>query len=73
MKEMKLFKSAFREQRESRDMAIYKEYNELTSIDGQSKTLVTEHLMQKYGIHSQGTIYAIRQRVEKRLQKEGKL
>lgn len=73
MKEMKLFKSAFREQRESRDMAIYKEYNELTSIDGQSKTLVTEHLMQKYGIHSQGTIYAIRQRVEKRLQKEGRL
>lgn len=46
---------------------IYNEYNELMTIDGQSKTLVTEHLMKKYGIHSQGTIYLIRRRVEEKL------
>lgn len=62
-----LFKTPCQEERESRDLAIYNEYKELTAIKGQSKTLVTEHLMQKYGIHSQGTIYVIRRRVEARL------
>ena len=37
------------------------------TVEGQSKTVVTEHLMKKYGIHSQGTIYLIRRRVEERL------
>lgn len=48
-------------------MAIYNEYNDLMSVKGQSKTLVAEHLMKKYGIHSIGTIYVIRRRVEERL------
>ena len=50
-------------------MAIYNEYTELMSVEGQSKTLVTEHLMKKYGIHSQGTIYVIRRRVEAKLKR----
>ena len=53
-------------------MAIYNEYQQMTSVEGQSKTLVTEYLMKKYGIQSQGTIYVIRQRVEKRLQAQRK-
>lgn len=68
-----LFKTDCKAKREARDLAIYNEYNELISIEGQSKTLVTEHLMKKYDIHSAGTIYVIRQRVEDRLKREGKI
>lgn len=57
-------------EREARDMALYREWLEMTSIKGQSKTRVNEYLMQKYGIHSQGTIYVIRQRVAERLNKK---
>lgn len=69
--EMKVFKTPCQTEREARDLAIYNEYNSLMTVDGQSKTVVTEHLMKKYGIHSQGTIYLIRRRVEERLRKEG--
>ena len=67
-----IFKTPCQTEREERDMAIYNEYQQMTSVEGQSKTLVTEYLMKKYGIHSQGTIYVIRQRVEKRLQAQRK-
>lgn len=70
--EMKVFKTPCQTEREARDLAIYNEYNSLMTVEGQSKTVVTEHLMKKYGIHSQGTIYLIRRRVEERLRKEGK-
>lgn len=71
--EAMLFKTDCKAKREARDLAIYNEYNELIAIEGQSKTLVTEHLMKKYDIHSAGTIYVIRQRVEERLKREGKI
>ncbi len=63
-------KTACQKEREKRDRAIYDEYNQLVSVEGQSKTVVTEYLMSKYKIHSAGTIYVIRRRVEERLQKE---
>lgn len=65
--EAKVFKTPRQTEREARDLAIYNEYNSLMTVEGQSKTVVTEHLMKKYGIHSQGTIYLIRRRVEERL------
>lgn len=65
--EAKVFKTPCQTEREARDLAIYNEYNSLMTVEGQSKTVVTEHLMNKYGIHSQGTIYLIRRRVEERL------
>ena len=71
--ETMLFKTDCKAKREARDLAIYNEYNELIAIEGQSKTLVTEHLMKKYDIHSAGTIYIIRQRVEECLKREGKI
>lgn len=71
--EAMLFKTDCKAKREARDLAIYNEYNELIAIEGQSRTLVTEHLMKKYDIHSAGTIYVIRQRVEERLKREGKI
>lgn len=66
----KIFKTDCQLEREKRDRAIYDEYNELTSILGQSKTRVNDYLMKKYGIHSVGTIYQIRARVEKTLNDE---
>lgn len=73
MRNVKIFKTDCQKEREKRDLAIYNEYNEMMSVDGQSRTLVTEHLMKKYGVHSQGTIYVIRRRVEKQLKaKEAK-
>lgn len=65
--EEKVFKTQCQTEREARDLAIYNEYNDLMSVKGQSKTVVMEHLMSKYGIHSIGTIYVIRRRVEERL------
>lgn len=69
MDKVKIFKTDCQREREERDLAIYNEYAEFMSVEGQSKTLVTEHLMKKYGIHSQGTIYVIRRRVEARLKR----
>lgn len=63
----KVFKTQCQKEREARDLAIYNEYNDLMSVEGQSKTVVTKHLMNKYGVHSIGTIYVIRRRVEERL------
>lgn len=70
MDDVKIFKTDCQKEREKRDLAIYNEYNEMMSVDGQSRTLVTQHLMKKYGVHSQGTIYVIRRRVEKMLKKQ---
>ncbi len=70
-----ILKTECAEAREARDLAVYNDWCAMTSIEGQSKTRVTEFLMQKYDIHSPATIYVIRQRVAKRLsdkkQKEG--
>ena len=54
--ETMIFKTPCQTERETRDLAIYNEYNALIAVEGQSKTLVTEHLMKKYNIHSAGTI-----------------
>lgn len=70
MDDVKIFKTDCQREREERDLAIFNEYNELMSVEGQSKMLVTEHLMKKYGVHSQGTIYVIRRRVEEMLKKQ---
>ena len=58
-------------ERATRDLAIYNEYNALAAVEGQSKTQITKYLMEKYNIHSSGTIYAIRKKVEERMSGEG--
>lgn len=75
MGNVKIFKAKGKRWRDKRDLALYNDYIELASADGQSKTGVNDYLMKKYGIHSQGTIYAIRQRVERKLnmRKEARL
>lgn len=67
---VQVFKTPCQTEREARDMAIYKEYNDLMAVKGQSKTVVMEHLMDKYGIHSIGTIYIILRRVDERLKEQ---
>lgn len=64
-----ILKTKWAEARASRDLAIYNDWCALTSIEGQSKTRVNEFLMQKYDIHSPATIYVIRKRVEKLIEK----
>lgn len=71
MKETTILKTPCQDERETRDLAIYREYNELMKIDGQSKTAVKDFLMKKYGIHSQSTIYVIIKRVEEQQQSKG--
>lgn len=70
MEQTPVFKTECQAEREKRDLAIYDEWNKLVAVDGQSRTLVTEHLMKKYNIHSGGTIYVIRKRVEAHLKAE---
>ncbi len=70
MEQTPVFKTECQAEREKRDLAIYEEWNKLVSVEGQSRTLVTEFLMKKYNIHSGGTIYVIRKRVEARLKAE---
>ncbi|MGP1526965.1 MAG: hypothetical protein ACTTI2_06130 [Bacteroidales bacterium] len=67
MEKMKIFKPEGKKWRERRNLALYEEYTELTSVEGQGKTGVNGYLMRKYGIHSQSTIYVIIRRVEERL------
>ncbi len=56
--------------REARDLALYKDYQKLMEVEGQSRTEVNNLLMEKYDIDSQGTIYTILHRVEDRLKQE---
>ncbi len=69
----KVFKTAYKAEQEAKDLAVYNEWNELMKVPGQSATGVAQHLMQKHGIHSQSTIWLMRQRAEARLKEEGKL
>lgn len=59
--------TALQEEREARDLAIFREYNALVSIEGQSRTEVSKYLMQKYNIRSTGTFYVILKRVGERI------
>ena len=59
------------EARAARDRAIYDEYNALAAVPGQSKTQINKYLMEKYDLHSTGTLYTIRKRVEERIKEEG--
>ncbi len=65
-----LLKPKGKKKREARDLALYKDYQKLMEVEGQSRTEVNNLLMEKYGIDSQGTIYTILHRVEDRLKQE---
>lgn len=67
-----MFQTEFQREKEARDMQIYQEYITLTAEPGVAATKVQEFLMKKYGIHSSSTLWAIRKRVEAKLQKGGK-
>lgn len=66
MSETKKLRTALQKKRDKRDLEIVKEWEKMTAIPEQSKTVVTKLLMKKYGIYSAGTIYDIRKRVQAR-------
>lgn len=68
---METLRTDLQKEREKRDMAIYSDYEEMMSVEGQSATEVAKFLMKKYGIHSLSTVYVIRKRVEDKLKKGG--
>ena len=68
---MEVLKTDLQREREQRDLAIYTDYEKMRSVKGQSATEVAKSLMTKYKIHSLGTIYVIRKRVEKKLKEGG--
>lgn len=65
-----IFKTDCQREREARDKAIFDDYNRLMGGEGQSKMMVYQHLMDKYSVHSMGTIYNILRRVEDSLKGE---
>lgn len=65
----KKIKTEFRLRKEARELAIYNEYNELMAQPGAMATAVDKYLTEKYGFGSESTIWFIRKRVEKRLNK----
>ena len=67
---MEVLKTELQKEREQRDYAIYSDYEKMMSFKGQSATEVGKLLMAKYKIHSLGTIYVIRKRVEEKLKRE---
>ena len=56
-------RTTFQEERDARDLAIHNEWNKLAADPEQSRVEINNYLMNKYGIHSPGTIYEIRKRV----------
>ena len=71
--ETQAIKTDFRKKKEARELAIYHEYSELMSQPEAMSTAVNRYLKEKYGFGADSTIWCIRQRVAKRLKKEGKL
>ena len=63
-----LLKTPYRAAKEKQDLAILKDWNEMTSIPGQSHTRVTQALMKKYNLHSPSAIWSARRRAEKLLE-----
>lgn len=63
-------KTLFQAERDARDLAIYHEWNKLAADPEQSRVEINIYLMKKYGIHSSGTVYQIRKRVETMLKRE---
>lgn len=69
---MEALRTDLQRERVKRDMAIYSEYEEMMSVEGQSATEVAKFLMKKYNIHSMSTVYVIRRRAEEQLKREGR-
>lgn len=66
-----LLKTAYRRDKEAREMKIYTEYATLMERKGQQSVAVMEHLMVKFNIHSMSTVYNIIRRTAKRIAEEG--
>lgn len=61
------FASKFSKEKWARDLALYKEFTKLSEEPDSSRTEITRHLMKKYGLHSESSVWYIRKKVEKKL------
>ena len=57
-------------EREKREDALFSEYQELMAVNGQKATAVNTLLMNKYGVHSTSTIYAMLRRAKQRQEEQ---
>jgi len=64
-------KTAYRLEREAREMQIYKEYEDFMSYPDAQPGAAKEYIMKKFNIHAPSTIWFIRKRVEARMKNEG--
>lgn len=61
------YETDLKKERWQRNLAIYEEFQRLTADPLASKVVVTRHLMKKYNLHSESTVWAIRKKVERAL------
>lgn len=61
-----VIKTPFQTEKENRENALLEEYQELMAVNGQKATAVNILLMNKYGIHSTSTLYAMLRRAKSR-------
>lgn len=67
------FKTKWQMKKESKELALYTEYQQMIAVPGRSKVEIAKYLAEKYELATISTVYAIRKRVEKRLKQEGVL
>jgi len=65
--EEKILKTKWRLRKEAQDLEIYKEYQELMSVEGAMAMAVMRYLIEKYDLGAESTVWSIRKRVEKRI------
>ncbi|MCE7038973.1 hypothetical protein [Dyadobacter sp. CY312] len=58
-------------EKEAREMEIYREFKNLSSIPGAMKTQVAKIINEKYKLRSTATLHQIRKRVESKLSTQG--
>lgn len=52
-------KTEYQREKEALECQVYNDYCELAANASNSRTMIVQHLMEKYGIHSMSTIYSI--------------
>lgn len=65
-----VIKTKYQLEKESRELSIYNEWNELMKQPGAMATAVDEHLMKKHNLHARSSIWQARRRTEKRIKEQ---
>ena len=63
-------KTKYQIEKETRERAIYDDYNKLMEQPGAMSTAVTDHLMKKYNLHARSSIWQARTRTQLRINEQ---